>query len=74
MKPRLTRNVLDGLISMAAAVDAGSAADFCGYDEEQMEAAGDTYNLEKWHNAQKAVTWIFAMETWKQQQRTRGRE
>lgn len=57
-KPRLTNRVLSGLASIAGLVEAGSAADVLGNDEEQLDAEGKR----TWKDIQRACEWVRAMQ------------
>ena len=74
-KPRLTKSVLNGLISLATIVEASCAADLTGYDEDQMNAA----QLKRLKNIHLSAQWIREMQAYKtaqtqKQKRTRRDE
>jgi hypothetical protein len=62
-KPRLTSTVLKGLGQIAGVIQAGTSADFMGYDEEQM----DTDMKRDWQQVVRACEWIRAMQREKAQ-------
>jgi hypothetical protein len=57
-RPRLTATVLKGLGQIAGSIQAGTSADFMGYDEEQM----DSSMKKDWQQVIRACEWIRSMQ------------
>jgi hypothetical protein len=64
-KPRLTKPVMDGLLTLSGVVGAGQCADILGNDYEQLDAEGK----QSWDNIRRAMEWVSDMAAYRRAQR-----
>lgn len=69
-KPVLSKNVLNGLASLAAQVEAAGVADFMSYDYKSLDAEGKA----TWRNVEQACEWIRKTQRYTRQKKERNAE